>query len=64
VVIGHPDMKLEHEPDVFIPVATPGIDCKGTQFRSDSSVSLPLQQLRSNTLPTLSQVLSAIEAAI
>jgi len=64
VVIGHSDMKLEHEPDVFIPVATPGIDCKGTQFRSDSSVSLPLQQLRSNTLPTLSQVLSAIEAAL
>ncbi|MGZ8253164.1 MAG: formylmethanofuran dehydrogenase subunit B, partial [Methylophilaceae bacterium] len=64
VVIGHPDMKLEHEPDVFIPVATPGIDCKGTQFRSDSSVSLPLQQLRATTLPTLGEVLSAIEAAL
>lgn len=64
VVIGHPDMKLDHEPDVFIPVATPGIDCKGTQFRSDSSVSLPLQQLRASTLPTLGEVLSAIEAAL
>ena len=64
VVIGHADMKLDHEPEVFIPVATPGIDSKGTQFRSDSSVSLPLKQLRSNTLPTLTQVLSAIEATL
>lgn len=64
VVIGHPEMKFEQEPAVFIPVAVPGIDCKGTQFRSDSSVSLPLQKLRDRALPTLSDVLSAIESSL
>lgn len=64
VVIGHPEMKFEQEPAIFIPVAVPGIDCKGTQFRSDSSVSLPLQKLRDRALPTLSDVLSAIESSL
>jgi formylmethanofuran dehydrogenase subunit B len=63
-VIGHPEMKFDQEPAVFIPVAVPGIDCKGTQFRSDSSVSLPLQKLRDRALPTLSDVLSAIESSL
>ena len=64
MVIGHPEMKFEQEPAVFIPVAVPGIDCKRTQFRSDSSVSLPLQKLRDRALPTLSDVLSAIESSL
>lgn len=64
VVIGHPEMKFEQEPAVFIPIAVPGIDCNGTQFRSDSSVSLPLQKLRDRALPTLSDVLSAIESSL
>lgn len=64
VVFGHPDMKLEQEPDVFIPVAVPGIDHKGIAFRSDNVVSLPLAQLRNSALPRLGDVLSAIEQAL
>lgn len=64
IVIGHTDTQFETEPAVFIPVATPGIETRGTQFRSDSSVSLPLQQLRATPLPTLTTVLAAIEAAV
>lgn len=64
IVIGHPNLELETEPDVFIPVAVPGIETKGIQFRSDSSVALPLKQLRATDLPTLGDVLSAIEAGL
>ncbi|HWU35709.1 MAG TPA: formylmethanofuran dehydrogenase subunit B [Methylovorus sp.] len=64
IVIGHPNLALESEPDVFIPVAVPGIETKGIQFRSDSSVALPLKQLRATELPTLGDVLSAIEAGL
>jgi formylmethanofuran dehydrogenase subunit B len=64
IVIGHPATTFEQEPAVFIPVATPGIEIKGIQFRSDSSVSLPLQQLRQTALPSLAKVLAAIESGL
>jgi formylmethanofuran dehydrogenase subunit B len=64
VVFGHPDMKLEREPDVFIPVGLPGADHPGTMFRSDNVVALPLQQLRASDLPSLGSVLNAIEQAL
>jgi len=63
VVFGHAHMKLDKEPEVFIPVGTPGADHKGVMFRTDNVVSLPLQKLRNSTLPTLTEVLSAIEQA-
>ena len=51
-------------PDVFIPIATPGLDCSGTLFRVDSSVILPLKKIRENALPTLNEVVSGIEALL
>ena len=51
-------------PNVFIPIATPGLDCSGTLFRVDSSVVLPLKQVRQNELLSLSDVLNAIEALL
>ena len=67
IVIGHANMQTKA--DVFIPIGTPGIDHKGTMFRIDSSVSLPLSQLRNTELlglklPSLSEVIAAIEAAL
>jgi formylmethanofuran dehydrogenase subunit B len=64
VVFGHPAMRLEQEPDVFIPIGMPGADHKGIMFRTDNVVSLPLEQLRNSSLPTLGEVLNAIEQAI
>ena len=64
VVFGHPDMRLEQEPDVFIPVGLPGADHNGIMFRTDNVVSLPLDQLRQSALPSLSAVLTAIEQAL
>lgn len=63
VVFGHAQMKLDKEPDVFIPIGTPGADHKGIMFRTDNVVSLPLQKLRNSELPTLAEVLGGIEQA-
>ena len=51
-------------PSLFIPIATPGLDCSGTLFRVDSAVILPLKKIRENALPTLGEVLSGIEALL
>jgi len=64
IVIGHPAMQFKKTPDVFIPVATPGLDSKGVQFRSDSSVALRLKQVRESAFPTLTEILSAIESGV
>ncbi len=64
VVFGHPDMKFEQEPEVFIPVGLPGADHKGIMFRTDNVVSLPLDQLRTSKLPDLASVLAAIEKEV
>jgi formylmethanofuran dehydrogenase subunit B len=60
IVIGHPNMKFEHMPDVFIPVGIPGVDHIGTMFRMDNVVSLPLKKSRETTLLSLSQVIQQI----
>ena len=65
IVIGTFDMKLAREPDVFIPVATPGIDTRGQIMRVDGNVVLPLRDLgRQSGLSSPVAVLSAIEAAL
>lgn len=65
IVIGTFDMKLDREPDVFIPVATPGIDARGQIMRVDGNVVLPLRDLhRASGLANSIAVLNAIEAAL
>lgn len=64
IVIGHANMNLAAEPEVFIPVGTPGIDHPGTMFRIDNVVALPLAKLRETVLPSLSEVVTAIELAV
>jgi formylmethanofuran dehydrogenase subunit B len=64
IAIGHPSMKFEQTPEVFIPVATPALDCAGTLFRVDSSVVLPLKQTRESQLSTLADVMLKLEALL
>lgn len=64
IVIGHPDMQFEKQPDVFIPVGIPGVDHTGTMFRMDSSVAMPLKKLRDTALPSLSEVIGQIETKL
>ena len=61
IVFGNNHCQFEGVPDVFIPIATPGLDCSGTLFRVDSSIVLPLKKVRESDLPTLSEVLSQID---
>ncbi len=61
IAIGHPSSRFNHTPEVFISIATPGIDCAGSLFRVDSSVVLPLKKLRETNLPTLAEVMQQIE---
>jgi len=64
IVLGAPDSKFETPPSVFIPVATPGLDSNGQQFRVDGSVTLPLTAAKPSDLPTLTQVVAMIETAL
>jgi len=63
IVLGRAGMKLAREPEVFIPVGTPGLDHAGHFFRSDKVVALPLRQLREPVAPSVEQVAAAITAA-
>ncbi len=64
VVLGRPGMVCEREPEVFIPVGTPGVDHAGHLFRTDKVVMLPLRQLRESGLPSVARVVAAIGEAI
>lgn len=55
IALAHPETVFDKEPDVLIPVGTPGIDHAGTVFRMDSIVSLPLGALRVATLPSVAE---------
>jgi len=64
IVIGHPNTPFDTPPDVFIPVAVPGVHQTGTMFRMDSSVTLPLKKLTESSLPSLASVLNNIESLL
>jgi formylmethanofuran dehydrogenase subunit B len=64
IVVARPGMAGEQEASVFIPVGTPGLDHAGHMFRADRVVALPLQRLRDSTLPSVADVIAAIEAAL
>ncbi len=64
IVIGRSGMTFTKEPDVFIPVGTPGIDHAGHAYRTDNVVAIRLKKLRESGLPSTAEVLSAIECAL
>ena len=61
IVLGAPGTAFSREPEVFIPVGTPGVDHAGHVIRSDAVTSLPLHQLRPSELPRAADVLRAID---
>lgn len=64
IVVGRSGMTFEREPDVFIPVGTPGIDHAGHAYRMDNVVAIRLKKLRDSGLPSTAEVLTAIEQAL
>ncbi len=64
IVVARSGMTFEKEPDVFIPVGTPGIDHTGHAYRLDNVVAIRLKKLRDSGLPNTSEVLNAIEQVL
>jgi formylmethanofuran dehydrogenase subunit B len=63
IVVGHAGMRFDREPAVFIPVGTPGVHHAGHLFRTDRVVALPLARVVNAALPSVADVLAAIDAA-
>lgn len=64
IVLSTPEPRFERPPDVFIPVATPGIDHAGDLFRADGVVSLRLTAVRPTERPSVAAVIERIEAVL
>jgi formylmethanofuran dehydrogenase subunit B len=64
IVVGRSGMTFAKEPDVFIPVGTPGIDHVGHAYRTDNVVAIRLKKLRDSGLPSTADVLNAIDKAL
>ncbi len=64
VVIAPPSLELEREPQVYIPVATPGVHHSGHMLRADKVVALPLPNALPSKLPSVAAVAHAIRAAL
>ncbi|WP_340123210.1 formylmethanofuran dehydrogenase subunit B [Methylobacter svalbardensis] len=63
IVLGRSGMTFAKEPDVFIPIGTPGIDHAGHAYRMDNVIAIRLKKLRESGLPSTFDVLNAIEQA-
>jgi formylmethanofuran dehydrogenase subunit B len=56
IVFGPPSMAFTHEPDVFIPVGTPGIHHTGHFVRADKVVIMRLDKCAQNTLASVATI--------
>jgi formylmethanofuran dehydrogenase subunit B len=64
IVLAASPLRFEREPEVHIPVGTPGIDHAGEIFRTDGVVALPLTALRGAGRPSAADMLGRIERAL
>ena len=64
IVVARSGMVFTKEPEVFIPIGTPGIDHVGHAYRMDNVVAIRLKKLRDSGLPSTADVLNAIEQAL
>jgi len=64
LVIGRSGMQFDTEPEVYIPVGTPGIDHTGHAYRMDNVVAIRLKKLRDSGLPSTADVLHRIQLAL
>jgi len=64
VALAMPGTRFARDPEVFIPVATPGVDHAGQVFRTDGVVTLPVRGLRESAPPTVASVVAGLRKAI
>lgn len=60
IVLGRADMEFPRHPEVFIPVAVPGVQQAGFLHRMDGVVALPLAAPSPAQLPGVAEVLNTI----
>ena len=60
IVLGLPGTNPAPGADVFIPVGTPGVDYKGSLVRTDSVISIQLDQLRPSPAPSVRKIVGSI----
>ncbi len=60
LALGHPAMHFEQEPDVFIPLAVPGVHRHGAVHRGDGLALLPLNALTDSSLPSSAEVCASL----
>jgi formylmethanofuran dehydrogenase subunit B len=63
IVLAAAPLRFERQPEVHIPIGTPGIDHAGEIFRTDGVVALPLAKLRDGGRPSAADVLGRIDRA-
>src|SRR5262249_10885701 len=64
IVLAAAPMRFKRQPEVHIPVGTPGIDHGGEVFRTDGVVALPLAALRDAGRPSAAEVLARIDRTL
>lgn len=65
IVLADPAIPLDPEPEIFLPIGTPGRDHPGSLYRTDNVVAAPVRQQRKNlVLPSTAEVLKEIKAAL
>ncbi|MCC8403177.1 formylmethanofuran dehydrogenase [Paraburkholderia sp. MMS20-SJTN17] len=68
IVLGHPALadaaKARGANTVFVPVATPGIDCGGHLFRVDASVVMPLTAARGVALEPVASIAARLSEQV
>jgi formylmethanofuran dehydrogenase subunit B len=64
IVLGPPGMTFEREPDVFIPIATPGIHHTGHFVRADKVVVMRLGKLIESNLPSVADIVGRIVSGL
>ena len=64
IVLAAAPLRFERQPEVHIPVGTPGIDHAGEIFRTDGDVALPLAALRDTGRPSAADILNRIDRTL
>jgi len=60
LVLGHPAMRFAREPELFIPLAVPGVHRRGAIHRGDGLALLPLSELEAAELPSGAEVMARL----
>jgi formylmethanofuran dehydrogenase subunit B len=64
IVLATPGTKLNFKPDVYIPVATPGVDHAGQLIRTDGVVSLTLKKMRDSKYMSVGDILNRVNKLV